>query len=78
MQIMCKVKTEGGALGGNRVSEAGQFEDYDGFACTVTIGNVEAMIGEATGKTKQKDVWLGVRARYNISAIALVQSIHTH
>ena len=56
---MCKSKTEGGASGGNRTQGAGQFEEYDGFACTVTIGNVEAMIGEAAGKSKQVDVWLG-------------------
>ena len=59
MQMMCKAKTEDGASSGSRTPEAGQFEDDDGFACTVTIGNAEAMIGDVGEKSNHVDVWLG-------------------
>ena len=42
LQSMCKSKTDGGSFGGSRAPEADQFDDYDGFACTVTIGSAEA------------------------------------
>ena len=57
---MCKSsKTDGSTSGGSRPPEAGQFDDYDGFACTVTIGSAEAVIGESIDKSKFVDVWLG-------------------
>ena len=58
---MCKSKSEGGTSSGNHgQGEAGLSEEYDGFACTVTIGSVEAMIGDAAAaKTKFTNIWLG-------------------
>ena len=61
LQSMCKSKSDGGTSSGNQGhGEAGLSEEYDGFACTVTIGIVEAMIGDAAAaKTKLSDIWLG-------------------
>ena len=55
---MCKSKTDGGSSGRSRAPEASQFDDYDGFACIVTIGSAEAMIGESGDKSKSVDIWL--------------------
>ena len=61
LQTMCKSKSEGGSSSGNKgQGEASLSEEYDGFACTVTIGSVEAMIGDAAAtKTKFSDIYLG-------------------
>ena len=58
LQSMCKMKADGAASTSH--PEAGLSEEYDGFACTVTIGNMEAMSGDAAASsTKFSDIWLG-------------------
>ena len=61
LQTMCKSKSESGTSSGNHgQGEAGLSEEFDGFTCTVTIGSMEAMIGDAAAvKTKFSDIWLG-------------------
>ena len=56
---MCKAKAKDGGSGGSSAPEAGQFEDYDGFACTATIGMMEAFIGDSGEKPQHVDIWLG-------------------
>ena len=59
LQSMCKMKSEG-ASSLQRAAEAGLSEEWDGFACTVTIGKVEAMLGDVTAVgTQFSDIWLG-------------------
>ena len=56
---MCKSsKGDGNASGGSSTPEASQFDTYDGFACSVTIGAAKAFIGES-GAFKPVDIWLG-------------------
>ena len=59
LQSMCKSsKGDGNASGGSSTPEASQFDTYDGFACSVTIGAAEAFIGESDA-SKRVDTWLG-------------------
>ena len=73
LQSMCKsTKTDGNTSGGSRTPEAGQFDTYDGFACTVTIGSAEAFIGESGDASKPVDIWLGdSRASHHIKSSSI-------
>ena len=60
LQSMCKSsKGEGNTSRGSSSPEAGQFDTYDGFAFTATIGAAEAFIGESGNASKLVDIWLG-------------------